>query len=111
MPDLTRGANAPLTGPTLQLAVAGARQGAVDLMVFQLTGTGKVRSDADFIFFNQPDSPEGAVKLTAADRLTIDLTGVPPAIESLAVAVALDDSVPGSLASIAGLGVTVSGSA
>lgn len=109
MPDLTRGANAPLAGTALQLAVAGARQGAVDLMVFQLADTGKVRSDADFIFFNQPSSPEGAVRLTAADQLSVDLARVPAAVESLAVAVALDDSVPGSLASIAGLGVTVTG--
>ena len=111
MPDLTRGANAPLTGPTLQLAVAGARQGAVDLMVFQLDVTGKVRSDADFIFFNQPTSPEGAVRLTAADQLSIDLTSVPAAVESLAVAVSLDDSVAGSLAAIDGLGVSVTGAA
>ncbi|SDO79264.1 Stress response protein SCP2 [Nakamurella panacisegetis] len=109
MPDLTRGGNAPIAGTSLQVAVAGARQGAVDLMVFQLTDTGKVRSDADFIFFNQPASPEGAVRLTAADRLSIELAGVPAGIDKLAVAVSLDDSVPGSLAGIAGLGVTVSG--
>lgn len=30
MPELTRGANAPLTGTTLDIAVAGAREGAVD---------------------------------------------------------------------------------
>lgn len=111
MPDLTRGANAPLTGPALQLAVAGARQGAVDLMVFQLADTGKVRSDADFIFFNQPASPEGAVRLTAADQLSIDLTALPAAVDRLAVAVALDDSVTGSLAAIAGLAVSVTGAA
>ena len=111
MSDLSRGANAPLTGPSLQLAVAGARQGAVDLMVFQLAATGKVRSDADFVFFNQPASPEGAVRLTAADQLTVDLSAVPAQVESLAVAVALDDSVPGSLAAITGLGVSVTGPA
>lgn len=109
MPDLSRGANASLAGTSLSLAVAGARQGSVDLMVFQLGASGKVRGDADFIFFNQPVSPEGAVRLTAADRLSVDLTGVPAAVERLAVAVALDDSVSGSLASIAGLGVTVGG--
>jgi stress response protein SCP2 len=109
MPDLTRGANAPVAGTSLEVAVAGARQGAVDLMIFQLGSAGKVRSDADFIFFNQPTSPEGAVRLTAADRISLDLVGVPAAVESLAVAVSLDDSVPGSLATIPGLGVTVSG--
>lgn len=109
MPDLTRGANASLSGTSLQVAVSGARQGAVDLMVFQVGVSGKVRSDADFVFFNQPASPEGAVRLTAADSLTVDLGGIPPAIDKLAVAVALVDSVPGSLTGIAGLGVCLTG--
>ncbi|MGW5152478.1 hypothetical protein [Rhodococcus koreensis] len=26
-------------------------------MVFQVTSTGKVRNDSDFVFFNQPASP------------------------------------------------------
>lgn len=107
MTMLSRGANAALTGRSVEVAVSGARQGSVDLMVFQLGGDRKVRSDADFIFFNQPESPEGAVRLVAADRVTVDLAAVPPAIETLAVAVALDDAVPGSLAAIPGLGVTV----
>lgn len=110
MPELTRGANAPLTGTTLDIAVAGAREGVVDLMVFQLDANGKVRNDADFVFFNQPASPEGAVRLTAADRVAVELSRVPAAIERLAVAVALDDSVTGSLADIAGLAVAVTGS-
>ncbi len=109
MPDLTRGANAPLTATSLDIAVSGARQGTVDLMVFQLGADRKVRSDDDFVFFNQPASPEGAVRLAAGDRITVDLTGVPAAVETLAVAVALDDAVAGSLAAIAGLGVSVTG--
>ena len=109
MADLSRGANAALATGRVEVAVAGARQGSVDLMVFQLGSDRKVRSDADFVFFNQPASPEGAVRLVAADRITADLTAVPAAVETLAVAVALDDTVPGSLAGIAGLGVTVSG--
>lgn len=111
MTALSKGANAPLVTGPVDIAVAGARQGAVDLMVFQLATDGKVRSDADFVFFNQPFSPEGAVRLVAADRVTMDLASIPPAIETLAVAVALDDIVPGSLAAIPGLGVAVSGGA
>lgn len=109
MADLSRGANAPLATGPVEVAVSGARQGSVDLMVFQLGADRKVRSDADFVFFNQPASPEGAVRLVAAHRITADLSAVPAAVETLAVAVALDDAVPGSLAGIAGLGVTVSG--
>lgn len=109
MADLSRGANAALPSGAVEVAVAGARRGSVDLMVFQLDADRKVRSDADFVFFNQPASPEGAVRLVAADRITANLTAVPAAVETLAVAVALDDAVPGSLAGIADLGVTVSG--
>lgn len=104
-PDLGRGANTSLSGAPLDVAVTGARQGTVDLMVFQLTAAGTVRSDADFVFFNQPASPEGGVRLTAPDRLAIDPSRVPAAIERLAVAVTLDDAAPGSLAGIPGLAV------
>lgn len=109
MPDLTRGANAPLNSTSIDISVAGARQGAVDLMVFQLGADRKVRSDADFVFFNQPTSPEGAVTLAAGDRVTVNLAAVPVTVETLSVAVALDDSVPGSLAGISGLAVSVRG--
>lgn len=105
MTELSRGANAPLAGSTVDLAVSGARQGAVDLMVFQLGADHKVRSDADFVFFNQPSSPEGAVRLTGPDRVAIDLGSVPPQVQTLAVAVSLDDGERGSLASVPGLGV------
>lgn len=108
MSDLSRGANAPVTGPALDLAVAGARQGQVDLLVFQVGPDGKVRSDADFVFFNQPSSPEGAVRLSG-DRVAVDLATVPADVDKLVVAVALDDSVAGSLAGITGLGVRLTG--
>ncbi|MBM9468827.1 TerD family protein [Nakamurella sp. YIM 132084] len=77
-------------------------------MVFQLTADRTVRDDADFVFFNQPASPEGAVRLAGSDRLTVDLSRVPSVVEILAVAVALDDAQPGSLAGVAGLGVRTS---
>ena len=59
------------------------------------------------MFFNQPSSPAGAVRLVGADKLSIDLTAVPAAVERLSVAVTLDDSVTGSLATVTGLGVEV----
>lgn len=107
MPDLGRGANTSLSGAPLEVTVSGARQGTVDLMVFQLTEHGAVRTDADFVFFNQPASAEGGVRLTAPDRLRVDVTRIPTAIDRLAVAVTLDDAVSGSLATIAGLGVVL----
>lgn len=108
MTELARGANAPLSGAALDIAVAGARQGAVDLLVLQLTSDRKVRTDADLVFFNQPTSPEGAVQLSGGDHVRIDLARVPADIEVLAVTVSVDDSLPDSLSAISGLGVTVS---
>lgn len=107
MTELPRGANASLSAHRIVLAVSGARPGAVDLLVFQLTDAGRVRNDADFVFFNQRESPERAVRLVGGDRVEVDLDDVPPGIETLAVAVALDDSVAGSLAAITGLAVSV----
>ena len=111
MTGLQKGANAPLDASSIDVAVTGAAQGAVDLMIFQLTDAHRVRSDADFVFFNQPQSPEGAVRMTAPDRITVQLPAVPPEVSVLAVAVALDDSVPGSLATVPGLAVTVNAGA
>lgn len=107
MTELRRGANAPLPGPSLEVSVAGARPGSVDLLVFQLGADRTVRSDDDLVFFNQPSSPEGAVRLTAGDRVSVELGALPAAIERLAIAVALDEGTAGSLGDVAGLGVTV----
>lgn len=109
MPDLTRGANAPLTSTSLTIAVSGAKQGAVDVMAFQLGADRRVRSDADFVFFNQTASSEGALRLSGPGRLTVELARMPAGIEVIAIAVALDDSVTGSLSSIPGLAVSVTG--
>lgn len=111
MAELSRGANAPVTGPTLDIAVSGARQGTVDLTAFLVTADGIVRHDGDFIFFNQNVSAEGSVRLVGPDRLTVELATVPAEIERLSVAVVLDDAVLGSLAGVPGLGVTVTGPA
>jgi len=106
MTSLTRGANSPIDAATTTVEVTGARQGTVDLFVFQLGADLKVRTDADLVFFNNPSTPEGAVTLVGG-RVTLHLGTIPAAIDTLAVAVALDENVPGSLAHVPGLAVTV----
>ncbi|RGP45293.1 hypothetical protein AWH04_03515 [Rhodococcus erythropolis] len=59
-----------------------------------------------WLFFNNPTTPEGAVTL-AGGQVTLNLGTVPAAIDTLAVAVALDENVPGSLAQVPGLAVRV----
>ncbi|QHE73531.1 VWA domain-containing protein [Rhodococcus sp. WAY2] len=106
MTSLTRGANSPIDTATTTVEVTGARQGTVDLFVFQLGADLKVRADADLVFFNNPSTPEGAVTLTGG-QVTLHLAAVPAAVETLAVAVALDENVPGSLADVPGLSVAL----
>jgi stress response protein SCP2 len=54
-----------------------------------LTDAGKVRSDEDFIFYNQPASADGTVKHTGSlpsggDRIVVDAGRLPGAIEKVA---------------------------
>lgn len=105
--ELVRGANTVVEGNTLRVAVTGAAPGSVDLMVFQLGAGNKVRSDADFIFFNQPISVEGAVRIGDGGVVDIDVARVPSDITMLSVAVALDQNVAGALSAVANLGASI----
>ncbi|WP_189033298.1 vWA domain-containing protein [Nocardia rhizosphaerihabitans] len=75
---LAKGQNAGLTQPEVVLTVRGGV--AADLSALLVTGAGKVRSDADFVFFNQPQAP--GVRLSGA-MLTVSPGGVPAEIEQI----------------------------
>nr|WP_254622741.1 TerD family protein [Rhodococcus sp. W8901] len=59
---------------TVRLTTAG-QPGMVDIAAVLLADDGKVRSDDDFVFFNNPTAP--GVALTADDSVSVDLTTVP----------------------------------
>jgi Uncharacterized proteins involved in stress response, homologs of TerZ and putative cAMP-binding protein CABP1 len=69
-------------------------EGDADVSVLLLTSDGKVRSDADFFFYNNPVAPDGSVQLLGKaptadgdeDRISFDLTAVPPEVERIVVA-------------------------
>lgn len=107
MATLGRGENTTLDTRTFPVTVTGPSPGACDLMVFQVTDAGRVRSDDDFVFFNNPVAPEGAVRLTGPSGVDVDLAAVPSQIHTLRLAVVLDDSAPGTLADVRGLAVTI----
>lgn len=77
---------------------------------------GKVRGDADFVFYNQPAHASGAVrhegKRTASDRVTdtlvVDFGKVEPAIERIVVAASADG---GTFGRVSGLYVRVTDAA
>ncbi|MFI6624881.1 TerD family protein [Streptomyces sp. NPDC050528] len=97
---MPKGSNVPV--PTTALRVElGWRSGPgvpdADASALLLVG-GKVRSDGDFVFYNQPAHSSGAVrhegKNTAGDRVTdsllVDLARVEPAVDRIVLAASAD---------------------
>ncbi|MFE5755816.1 TerD family protein [Streptomyces massasporeus] len=69
-------------------------EGDADVSVLLLDGSGKVRSDADFYFYNNPVAADGSVQLLgkeptgdgSEDRISFDLTAVPAEVERIVLA-------------------------
>ncbi|MFF8937532.1 TerD family protein [Streptomyces paradoxus] len=69
-------------------------EGDADVSVLLLDRNGKVRSDADFYFYNNPVAADGSVQLLgkeptgdgSEDRISFDLTAVPAEVERIVVA-------------------------
>ncbi|MGW6206135.1 VWA domain-containing protein [Streptomyces sp. NPDC055089] len=104
MTTLSRGANMPVTASTVR-AVLGWSPGPgvpdVDASALLLTGSGRVRSDDDFVFYNQPRHASGAVrhlgKRAGADSLDVDLNGLGPDIERVALCASADGGTFGQV--------------
>ncbi|WP_369179200.1 TerD family protein [Streptomyces mutabilis] len=104
---MPKGSNTPV--PTTALRVElGRRTGPgvpdVDASALLLVG-GKVRSDADFVFYNQPAHSSGAVRHEGkrdaggrvTDSLLVDLARVEPAIETVILAASADGGTFGQV--------------
>ncbi|MFF7376254.1 TerD family protein [Streptomyces massasporeus] len=69
-------------------------EGDADVSVLLLDASGKVRSDADFYFYNNPVAADGSVQLLgkeptgdgSEDRISFDLTAVPAEVERIVLA-------------------------
>ncbi|WP_193241982.1 TerD family protein [Streptomyces phaeolivaceus] len=88
---MTPGSNIPL--PVTHVAVDVAAPVRLDVSGLLLTADGKVRSDDDFIFYNQPTGPGVTYRSgggTAPDSITVDTTAVPPGIEKIVVTASPD---------------------
>jgi tellurium resistance protein TerD len=82
--------------------VTDGAQFDLDASAFMLTATGKVRNDADFIFYNQLASVCGSVQHTGDNRtgdgdgddevLIVDLSKVPAEIEKITFTVTIHDA-------------------
>ncbi|MFJ9045097.1 TerD family protein [Streptomyces sp. NPDC102347] len=88
---MTPGSNIPL--PTARVTVDVAAPVRLDVSGLLLTADGKVRSDDDFIFYNQPSGPGVTYRSgggSAPDAITVDTTAVPPGIEKIVVTASPD---------------------
>lgn len=111
--SLQKGGNVNLSkeAPGLNKMVVGlgwdtrATDGAafdLDGAIFLLNASGKVRSDADFVFYNNLKSTDGSIvhsgdNTTGAgegddETVTIDLTKVPADVDKIAICVTIHDA-------------------
>ncbi|MEU6772960.1 TerD family protein [Streptomyces sp. NPDC046759] len=88
---MTPGSNIPL--PAVRVTVDVAAPVRLDVSGLLLTADGKVRSDDDFVFYNQPTGP-GVTHTSgggaAPDAITVDTAAVPPDIEKIVVTASPD---------------------
>ncbi|QDY80798.1 TerD family protein [Streptomyces qinzhouensis] len=88
---MTPGSNIPLTAPRVAVDVAAPVR--LDVSGLLLTADGKVRSDADFIFYNQPTGPGVTYRSGAGgapDAIVVDTAAVPPDIEKIVITASPD---------------------
>lgn len=69
-----------------------------DLTLFLTTDDGRVASDADFVFYNQPNTADGAARLLGkrqegphtVERATVHLSALPDRVQRVAIAINMD---------------------
>lgn len=90
---LAKGQNGPLNVNEVQVSVQ--LNAAADLSALLVTDSGKVRSDADFVFFNQPTGPGVRLQPGQAGQpasLSVSLSAVPSDITQIRAVITLDDA-------------------
>ncbi|MFI1571033.1 TerD family protein [Streptomyces anulatus] len=91
MTAMTPGSNIPLSAARVAVDVAAPVR--LDVSGLLLTTDGKVRSDDDFIFYNQPSGPGVTYRSgggSAPDAIVVDTAAVPPGIEKIVVTASPD---------------------
>ncbi|WP_054813023.1 TerD family protein [Nocardia arizonensis] len=111
-PMLSKGQNTPLPEDVTGIDVVLGWTEAdieVDASALLLGTGGKVGSDADFVFYNQPESPDGAVRFLgtgvtedgAQARIAIDLAAVSASVDTVALAGSIAAGTFGELGKLA----------
>ena len=114
MQTLQTGANVQLEVGTLTVALDWPLAGSsgLDASAYLLNAAGKVRSDQDMVFYNQPSGAGGAVKVAGSSpsrmQFAVDLAALPADVDRVVFCVTVDASSGGAtLARHAGLKLLV----
>jgi len=105
---LTAGENRPLPSTAVTVSVRSASP--VNTSAILLTDAGRVRSDGDLVFYNQPSGPGvGYRSAGSADIISVDTAALPRKIATVFVAASLDGTGPASFATAGALTATLTG--
>ncbi|WP_375486476.1 TerD family protein, partial [uncultured Jatrophihabitans sp.] len=112
MTAISKGGNCPIDVPTVRAVLSwngGPGVPDVDASALLLQGDGRVTGDQDFVFYNQPQHPSGAVrylgKQGSADAVDVQLTSLPAGVDRVVLAASADGGVFGQ---VPGLRLTLS---
>ncbi len=111
-PILTKGQNISLPVEVTELDVIVSwvdPERDLDASALLVDEGSRVRSDADFVFYNQPESPNAAVRYLGSsstdegkqERVSIHLNSLPADVEKVVIAGSSDDHVLGNFGKLA----------
>lgn len=111
MQNLVMGANAPLPAARFDILIEWpAAAGILDTSTYLTGPDGKVRTDADMIFYNQPRDAAECVRITSNEpgstRLAFDLARAPDDIDRIVLCVTIEDP-DRTMAAFGGTAVTM----
>ncbi len=118
MTTITKGANVPITAAAVRAQLTwqgGPGVPDIDGSALLVQESGRVASDDDFVFYNQPRHPSAAVRHAGkqgtgamTDSVEVDLAALPDAVERVVLAASADGGtfgqVPGLRLAISDLG-------
>ncbi|WP_040813205.1 AIM24 family protein [Nocardia concava] len=107
MTTLARGENRP--APADRMTVTVRCSAAVDVSALLLNADGRVRSDGDFVFFNQPVAPGVVYRhgRGAGDMVDVQTSALPADVDKVAITASLDGSGPATFAGVGSLTATI----
>ncbi|MFJ6986112.1 MULTISPECIES: VWA domain-containing protein [unclassified Streptomyces] len=108
VPSMSKGANLPVDAPVVRAEISWSTAGGgpdIDVSALLLTSAGKVRDDADFVFYNQPRHASGAVLHrgkrgeggTTTDSVEVDLRSLEGPVDRVEICASADGGTFGQV--------------